>query len=102
MTQEIKNILMIFIAPVIVGIVLRLFFLKKRKGFIVTAVEGGITLLMLSLTLTVDTHGNEFLGIWFLMTLFAFIGCFVTEVAICIRKKIRYGKIKNIDFIPEE
>ena len=57
---------------------------------------------MLLLTLIVDTHGNEFLGIWFLITLFAFIGCLVTEVAICIRKKIRYGKIKNIDFIPEE
>lgn len=102
MTQEIKNILMIFIVPVIVGIVLRLLFLKKRKGFIVTAVEGGIALVMFLLTLTVDTHGNEFLGIWFLMTLFAFIGCFVTEVAICIRKKIRCGRIKNIDFIPEE
>lgn len=102
MSQEIKNIIMIFIVPVIVGIVLRLLFLKKQKGYIITAVEGGIALVMFLLSLTVDTGGNEFLGIWFLMTLFAFIGCFVTEVAICIRKKIRCGKIKNIDFIPEE
>ncbi len=102
MTQELKNILMIFIVPVVVGIVFRLLFLKKRKGLIVTAVEGGITLLMFLLTVVLDTRGNEFLGIWFLITLFAFIGCLVTEVAICIRKKIRYGKIKNIDFIPEE
>ncbi len=101
MTQEIKNILTIFIVPVIVGIVFRLLFLKNRKGFVVTAVEGGIALIMFLLTVTVDTQGNEFLGIWFLMTLFAFIGSLVTEIAVIVRKKIRCGKSKETDFIPE-
>ncbi len=102
MTQEIKNILMIFVVPIIVGIVFRLLFLKKRKGFIVTTIEGGVSVLMLLLSVTVNTGGNEFLGIWFLITLFAFLGSLVTEIAICIKKKILHGKSQEIDFIPEK
>lgn len=102
MTQEMKNILTIFIIPIIVGVVLRLLFLKKSKGFIVTTGEGVLMLLMLLLSETVNTGGNEYLGIWFLMTSFAFIGSLVTEIAIIIFRKAKLKKSKETDFIPEK
>ena len=101
MTQEMRNILIIFIVPIIVGVVSRLLFLKKPKGFIVTAVKGLVSGLMLLLAMVVDTGGHEFLGIWFLITLSAFIGSLVTELTIIIFKKVKHGKSKDVDFIPE-
>ena len=101
MSQEIKNLLTVFVAPIIIGLVFRLVFIKSRKGFLVTVFSGGVTLLMFLLSVTVDTHGNEFLGIWFLITLFTFLGSVAMEIVIFLSNRIKQKRSDKIDFLPE-
>lgn len=101
MTQEIKNILMLIVIPLLSGITVRLFFLKKRKGYILTIAEGAVSLLMLLLSALIDTGGNEYLGLWFIITTCLFAGSFATEFAIFISNRINKNICEKDDFIEE-
>lgn len=101
MTQETKNILTLIVIPLIVGMIIRLAFLKKRKGYIVTIATGTISTLMLLMSVTVYTGGNEYLGIWFMISVSVFLGSLIVGLTSLILRKYKRQKCENQDFIPE-
>ncbi|MBO4338497.1 MAG: hypothetical protein J5877_01080 [Clostridia bacterium] len=82
MSQETKNIFLIFIIPFVLGIVFRSLFYKKKKGWIVSAVAGGLVLITAIINIVVYTHGNEALALILIQSVCALIGSLLTGAAV--------------------
>lgn len=72
--QIVLNILEVFVLPPLAGIILRAIFLKKQKGFLVSAVLGVLTAGAAVWAFAIPSHGDETPGIIFCMAGLATVG----------------------------
>ena len=92
MTQEVLNILIIFIIPFILGVVFRVLFRNKKKGWIVSAVCGALVLAMAVIVFAIPSHGNEANGLHLWQAVCLLIG---SHLSAGIIRTVRYSKKKN-------
>lgn len=92
MKQIIYNYLTVFGFPIILGLAFRIIFRKSQKGWIVSAVFGAISVIMGILALTVNTYGNETLGLLTISSLTATAVSLVCGGVIKLRSKRKDSK----------
>ena len=61
--QIVWNIVCICVIPVLVGIILRLIFMKKQKGWIVSAVLSVLAVATGVVAIVIPSHGSEANGL---------------------------------------
>ena len=87
MGQILFNIFMVYILPVIIGIVVRVTVRKIRKPFVVTIGLILLAALMWMIAVVVPNHGSEGSGIMAMMATCLALGALITEVLTSISRK---------------
>ena len=77
-----NNIFIIFVLPFLLGIIIRLLFMKSLRDYLVTVVFGIIALILWGNAMLNFIPGNEGLGLIATMGTFAFLGSLATGIAL--------------------
>ena len=77
-----KIILIVFVLPFLLGVLFRLLFMKRLRGYLVTGVFGIIALILWGNAVLNFIPGNEGFGLIATMGSFAFIGSLATGIAL--------------------
>lgn len=89
MSQIFINIMTIFIIPAIAGIAIRAILYPFRHGYISTMVSGALAAAAWLLAMTIDTHGNEALGLNAVMATVCFAGMALVGMGSAVCRKVR-------------
>ncbi len=87
--QIVWNIVCICVIPVLVGIILRLIFMKKQKGWIVSAVLSVLAVAASVVAIVIPSHGSEANGLLAYGAALAAVGSLVCGGIIRLVRKLK-------------
>ena len=77
-----KNILLLFVLPALLGIILRLLFRKSLRDYLVTVILGIAALILAGIAMLNPIPGNEGFGVLTIMASSVFAGSLATGIAL--------------------
>lgn len=94
MDQTTKNMLMIFVAPVIVGLIIRFLVGKRKKGYLLSVV-GALAACVVWLFVLLNGNGAEYYGLQAVMVSHFAGGSILVEVYFVLRYLFQRNKISR-------